>query len=308
MRVQPFESSYLPQLLDLINLHLGAVVPGWALSGAFLAGYLERDPTEPITDPWVEERATLCAVDGGRLLAAAHLLRYGEGPEVSDCYRGAGEIDWFVSLPGRDDAATEVLAATRERLVNWKVRKEYGWISGLPTIPMIGVPESWPHVATALERAGHRPTPKNHDREAIFGGRLDGVLAPTEEPPVPGLMVRRTLGPWGTRFSAVAGGEEVGFCEIAPELTRGGHLPALGGWAELHEIRVREDWRDKGIGSHLVRCAVAWLRLAGCDRIVLNVAAPDEAAGAGRFYRRFGWDVFVREAYPSTGHGRFRQA
>ncbi|MGH3147117.1 MAG: hypothetical protein ACRDTR_15075 [Rubrobacter sp.] len=34
---------------------------------------------------------------------------------------------------------------------------------------------------------------------------------------------------------------------------------------------------------------------AGCDRIVFNVAAPDEAAGAGRFYRRLGWDLFVRE-------------
>ncbi len=53
-----------------------------------------------------------------------------------------------------------------------------------------------------------------------------------------------------------------------------------------------------------MRCAVAWLRLAGCDRIVFNVAAPDEAAGAGRFYRRFGWDVFVREAYPAAGRGR----
>ena len=59
----------------------------------------------------------------------------------------------------------------------------------------------------------------------------------------------------------------------------------------------------QGIGSHLLRCAVAWLRLAGCDRIVLNVAAPDEAAGAGRLYRRFGWDVFVREAYPQATGG-----
>ncbi len=64
MRVQPFEPAYLPQLLELVNLHLGAVVPGWALSGAFLAEHLERDRTEPLTDPWVEERATLCAVDG----------------------------------------------------------------------------------------------------------------------------------------------------------------------------------------------------------------------------------------------------
>ncbi len=312
MRVQSFEPPYLPQLLELVNLHLGAVVPGWALSGAFLAEHLERDRTEPLTDPWVEERATLCAVDGGsRLLAAAHLLRYGEGREVGGGYRGAGEIDWLVALPGRGDAATRVLSAARERLANWKVRKEYGWISGLPTIPMIGVPESWPHVAATLEAAGYRPDPR-HRREALYGGRLDGVPAPTGEPPVDGLTVLQTAGPHGTRFSAVAGDEEVGFCEVVPDLTRDGLLPALDGWAELHEIRVREHWRDRRIGSHLLRRAVAWLRLGGCDRIVLNVAAPDEAAGAGRFYRRFGWDVFVREAYPSTGsstvHGRFRLA
>jgi hypothetical protein len=29
-----------------------------------------------------------------------------------------------------------------------------------------------------------------------------------------------------------------------------------------------------------------WCRLAGYDRIALNVAKEDEAAGAGRFYRR----------------------
>ncbi len=228
MRVQPFERSPLPQLLGLVNLHLGAVVPGWALSGAFLAEHLERDHTEPLTDPWVEERTTLCAVEGGVFLAAAHLLRYGEGREVGGSYRGAGEIDWFVALPGRNDAATEVLAAARERMAVWRVREEYGWISGLPTVPMIGVPESWPHVAAALEAAGYRPE-RGHHREALYGGQLDRVNAPTEGPPVAGLAVRRTTGRYGARFSALAGDDEVGFCEVVPDLTRGGLLPALGG-------------------------------------------------------------------------------
>ena len=296
MRVQPYEPSYLPQLLELVNLHIAAVVPGWALSGAFLAEHLERDYTEPITDPWVEERTTLCAVEGGRVLAAAHLLRYGEGREVSDHYRGAGEIDWFVALPARGDAAAEVLVAVRERLATWKVKKEYGWIHGLPTVPMWGVPDSCPHVAEALCAAGYRPPPYHHP-EALYGGKLEAVPM-TTEPPVAGLAVGRAVGPYGTRFSAVLDGEELGFCEVVPNLTRGGTLPALRGWAELQEIWFKESWRGRGIGSHLVRHAAAWLRLAGCDRIVFNVAAPDEAAGAGRFYRRFGWEVFVREISP----------
>jgi hypothetical protein len=42
--------------------------------------------------------------------------------------------------------------------------------------------------------------------------------------------------------------------------------------------------------------------LAGCNRIVDSVAEDDEAAGAGRFYRRFGWNVLVREIRSWT-HG-----
>lgn len=119
MRVRHLEPPHLPQLLELVNVHLGAVVPGWALTGGFLAETLRRNYTEYITDPWVAERATLCAVEGHRVLAAAHLLRYGSGPEVSDSYRGAAEIDWFLTLPGRDDAASATLSAARDLLASW---------------------------------------------------------------------------------------------------------------------------------------------------------------------------------------------
>lgn len=295
MRVRILEKQQLPQLLELINLHLAAVVPGWTMSEAFLAQHLERDVTEPITDPWVEERATLCAFDAGRLLAAVHLLRYGEGPEVGEGLKGVGEIDWFVSLPGCEDAAAETLKAARERLTSWGVGRIYGWPSGLPTVPMIGVPECWPHVVSALATAGHQRDPRR-DREALYGGRLDAVPAPGE-PPEPGLTVERTAGSWGTRFSALADGEEVGLCEVVADLTRGGMLPAFGGWAELQELWMREGWRNRGIGDWLLRHAIAWLLLAGCDRVILNVASSDEVAGAGRFYRRLGWEVFVRERF-----------
>ena len=71
-------------------------------------------------------------------------------------------------------------------------------------------------------------------------------------------------------------------------------VPSLRGWAELGEIYIEEGWRGRGIGTWLLQHAIEWLRMAGCDRIVLCCAADDEAAGAGRFYRRFGWDVFTR--------------
>lgn len=299
MRVQLFERSHLPRLLELVNIHLAATIPGWSFSEEFLAGHLRRNYTEYITDPWVEERKTLCVVEGYRMLAAIHLLRYGAGPEVGHDYREAGEVDWFVALPERNEATAEVLAAARDCFAGWGVKKEYGWSHGLPIVPMWGVPDCWPHIAEALFAAGYQPPPC-HPPEALYGGRLDGVPA-VAKAPVADVTVQRTVSPDGVRFSATLDGEEVGFCEVAPDLTCGGVLPALRSWAGLQEMQVREEWRNRGIGGWLIEHAAAWLRLAGCDRIVLCVASSNEAAGAGRFYRRFGWRVLVRELCPQTG-------
>jgi GNAT superfamily N-acetyltransferase len=297
VHVRPFDQAYLPQLVELVNVHLAAVVPGWATTRSFLAETLEKNHTEYVTDPWVAERATLCATEGHRVLAAAHLLRYGTGPEINDSYRGTGEIDWFLSLPGRDDAASAVLAAARGLLATWEVRREWGWGGGVPAgPPLSGVPDSWPHVAAALGAAGYEIPTKSH-REVLYGGRLDSVPAPGE-PPVAELEIQRTVGNNGTLFAAVLGAEELGRCEVRRDLTHGGSLPALQGWAELWEIQVREGWRDRGIGGWLLQHAASWLRLSGCDRVVLNVTEDDETAGAGRFYRRFGWGVFAREIKP----------
>ncbi|HEV7129639.1 MAG TPA: hypothetical protein VGN32_19555, partial [Ktedonobacterales bacterium] len=82
-QVVPFDPTHpvhLPQLGELINAHLGLLVPGWALTGDCIASHLQRHPGQAITDPWVSERTTLCALEGPRLVAAAHLLRYGVDP------------------------------------------------------------------------------------------------------------------------------------------------------------------------------------------------------------------------------------
>ena len=132
------------------------------------------------------------------------------------------------------------------------------------------------------------PTQRQPDN--ALGGGADGLAHP--------IRGGRHGGPFGPRFSGVLGGEAVGFCEVAPDLSRGGALPALCGWAKLAELWVEEGWRSMGIGGWLVRHAAEWLRLAGCERMVFNVADPNEAAGAGRFYRRFGWEVLAREVDP----------
>jgi GNAT superfamily N-acetyltransferase len=277
----------------LVNLHLAAVVPGWSLSAAFLARHLERDETEGVTDPWVRERATLLAVDGDRLLAAAHLLRYADRPDVGAEFRGLGEIGWALAPPAEGDALAALLAAARARFGDWNVAQESGWGAGLPAGPFGGVPDVWPHVAAALEAAGYRPAPGR--REALWGGGLDDV--PTAgAAPVAGLTLGRAVGAWGTRLAALLDGAEVGHAEAVADLTVGGALPAPLGWAELQELWVDEAWRNRGVGRWLVAHAAAWLRLGGATRIVLSVAAEDEAAGAGRFYRRCDWSPFVRAA------------
>ncbi len=291
MRVQPYEPAHLLPLLDLVNLHLGAVVPGWALTKAFLAEHLERNTGEFITDPWVTERTTLCATEGHRMLAAAHLLRYGS--EVGEHLRDVGEIDWFVFLPDHEDAAAEVLSHVREKFKAWGVTRRQAYGAGLPKQPLLGIPETWPHVAAALAVAGYQPVHKEH-RGSLYGGRLDGVLT-LGEPPVAGMSVRRTVGRFGVRFSALLGERELGRCECVTDLDRGGKLPALDGWTELSEAYVAEEWRNRGIGSWLVQSVTEWLRLCRRDRIILVVDEDDEAAGAGRFYRRFGWSMLTRE-------------
>jgi GNAT superfamily N-acetyltransferase len=90
------------------------------------------------------------------------------------------------------------------------------------------------------------------------------------------------------------GEEEAGSFSIATDLRKGGQLPALLGWGELADIRIFENWRNHGFGSWLMGHVVAWLRLAGCSRVIFSVGSENESLGADRIYRRFGWNVLAR--------------
>ena len=76
IQVRPFRRGDRDQLTQLVNAHVAAVVPGVSVSVHTVLSQLERQPGEFITDPWVSDRATLVAEQGGRVQAAAHLLRY----------------------------------------------------------------------------------------------------------------------------------------------------------------------------------------------------------------------------------------
>lgn len=288
--VEPHREGYLDELQRLINCHLDRVVAGWRLPAEVIAGSLEPPSDDHGPDPWVTDRHTLCALEDDRLVGAAHVVRYGPGPEVGSGYRDAAELAWLLFWPEAQAAAQPLVGAARDQVAEWGASHLYACDTSLPVPVISGVPESWPHVSAALLRSGFRPLPAYES--VIYGGRLPDPG--DDDPPIPGLQMRAAADEPGHRFLAELGGAEVGFLDWTPDLSFGGTLPALAGWAHLTSVAVREEWRGRGIGPWLVRRTVPFLRMVGARRVVAAMTAAEEAAGSGAMCRRLGWDRLVR--------------
>ncbi len=286
-KIEPLEEYHLPQVLDLANAHLGAVIPGWSMTAGYFRDRLKRNPTEWVTDPWVAERKSLVCVVDDRVCAAAHLLRYGDDTRWTE----TAEVAWLLFWPQEHLAGKMILKACLRRMKAWKATDQR--VSGpLPVPPCVGVPHVWPHIGRLLEQCGY--TCNAEVDESIYGGPLEGIPSPGEAP-VAGVSIHRDLGKFSTRFVARLEGRDIAYVECDSDLTRGGQLPALSGWGELSEVETTKAMRNRGLGSWVMRHAVEWLRLAGCSRVVFSVDRDDERASAGRFYRRFGWTPLVRQ-------------
>ena len=289
VQIAPLDRSHLPQVLALVNSHLSTAIPGWSLTPDYFWERLKSEPQEYITDPWVVERKSIVGIVRDRVCAAAHLRRYGDDTR----WKGVGDIDWILFWPGEREAGAAVLTECRRQMNAWQVVDEQ--ISGpLPVPVCVGIPDVWPHISGLVEQFGYSA---NEDiDESVYGGTLNGISA-LGESPVSDVTIHRDAGKFGTRFVARLDGHDIAHCECIADLTEGGQLPALAGWAELSELETSEAMRNQGVGSWVVQHAVEWLRLARCDRIVLSVARDDEKAGAGRFYKRFGWMPLVRQKH-----------
>ena len=276
VQVRPFRRPDREQLTALVNAHVQAVVPGVSVSVNTVMSQLERDPGEFIVDPWVAERGTLVAEQRGRVVAAAHLLRYGAGAEVGETIRGAGEVNWLLYWPEASywpdstAAADALMAACLDRLRRWQVTR-WSADGALPAPGVYGLPEQWPHIRALYERAGFV-----HDghTEIVLLARVDELPRPSE-PPVAGLEVRRTVGINGTRLSGSLGEQLVGYIEVDTNLAEGGRLAHLGGWADVGNLHVDEAYRRRGVATWLVGQAADWLRLARVERL-LEYAWPEE--------------------------------
>jgi len=191
VEIRAFHRTDRDQLTEMVNAHIAAVVPGWAVSVAALLAQLEREPAQHVVDPWVVERAALVGLRRARVVAGAYLKRYGSDARVMPDYIDAGEISWLVCLPQAADVGRALAAACVRRLETW------------------------------------------------------GVSRPYAE----------------------------------------GDLPTL---------EVQPEYRRRGVGSWLVRTAVAWLRLGGSTRMLAEAAADMPEPEMERFYARFGWHEICR--------------
>ena len=276
VQVRPFRRSDREQVTALVNVHAAAVVPGVSASVNTVLSQLEREPGEYIVDPWVIERTTVVAEQRARVVAAAHLLRYGTGDEVGESFRNVGEIRWLLFWPkaadGRDTpaAADTLAAACIDQFTTWGVTRQYA--DGSLLVPAVaGVPEQWPHIRQTYERAGFV-----HEGHTEFVWLADVADLPrVTEPPLPGMKQLRSVGILGTRLAAMLGEELVGYIELDTNLGEAGRLVRGGIRADVANLHVVEKYRRRGVATWLFARAADWLRLAGIDRL-LDYGRPDQ--------------------------------
>ena len=290
IEVRRFHRGDREQVAALVNAHVGAAVPGLSVSVNAVLSRLEREPDEFIVDPWVSERATLVAEQRGRVVAAAHLLRYGAEEHVGASYRDSGEVHWFLFWPEAPywpdsaEAGEALLAACVAQLDRWGVARQYA-DGSLPAPAVYGVPEQWPQVRAAYELAGFVHEGRT---EVVYIAALDD-LPGLADAHVDGVVLRRSVGVNGTRLSAVIGDEVAGFIEV--EILEDAHrLARHGGWADVGNLRAD----DPEVARWLVAQAADWLRLARVDRL-LDYTEPGEEERAA-FLASVGFRELTRTA------------
>ena len=287
--VRPFVRADRIGLTGLVNAHLAAVIPGASTSVQALLSHLESEPGEFIVDRWVTERRTLVAEQDGRIVAAAHLLRYGDEPEVGPSYRDAAEIAWLVCWPdapfwaGSEEAGWAVLEAAVGQLAAWRASRWYA-DGSLPVPGAYGVPDVWPHIRDLYQWAGFSP------------GREEVVLAcavadlPSRTPRA--WTISRRLGTSGVRFSAERNGSRLGYLEV-DTAQNGSRFATSAGRADIGNLSVEQGERRQGVATSLLAEAGRWLRLAGlaCLITYLDDTSPDSER---LFYEQAGFEVLTR--------------
>lgn len=288
-QIRPFQRGDRDQLTALVNAHISAVVPGVSVSTQHLLSNLECEPDEFIIDPWVTERRTIVAEQRGRIVAAAHLLRYGSGPDVGEHYRDLGDIRWFVHWTeapywsGATEAATALMAECLQILDQWQVRIQRA-DGSLPAAAVYGIPDQWPHVRSLYEASGFTPM------------RTEWVLiidtAELACRDAGDLGVRRSVGINGTRITVSRAGRDLGYIEVDTNLDVPIRQGRMSDWADIGNLEVfdGDSDTDTDVVRSLLGAAGDWLRLAGVGRLLGYAGTEDEV----KSYVELGFSVLTR--------------
>ena len=247
IQIRPFQRGDREQLTKLVNAHIAAVMPGVSVSVNTVMSQLEREPAEPIVDPWVTQRLTLVASEMDAIVGGAHLLRYRSDESVGVSYRGAGEIRWLVARTEATSASDALITACVEVMDGWQVPRQYA-DGSLPSLATYGVPTCWPHIRDLYARAAFVCEGRV---EIILVAFVDELPRPTR-PPMPGVVLGRSVGDCGTRFSAVLAEDVVGMIEVETDITDGGTRSRLAGWSDIGNLHINERYRRQGIGTWLL--------------------------------------------------------
>jgi hypothetical protein len=275
IEVRPFRRSDREQVTALVNAHVAAVIPGVSVSVNTVLNQLERDAGEFIVDPWVSQRLTLVTEQRGRVVAAAHLLRYSADAHVGEYVRDAAEIHWFVFWPAAPfwpdarGAAESLLSACTDQMHRWAATHQLA-DGALPAPGVYGVPEQWPHIRELLTQAGFA---SECHTEIVYMANVAEIPRPPA--PLPDLRLERSVGINGTRLSAAVGSSVIGYIEIESR-EDSARQPRPTGLADIGNLHVAEQYPREGVGAWLLGQAADWLTLGRFDR-VLDYATLDEA-------------------------------
>lgn len=262
LSVRPFDRRDRDQLTALVNLHIGSVLPGVAVSTNTVLSQLEREPGEVIVDPWVEQRVCLVAERDQAITAAALVHRFGRDDRVNEGYRAAAEIRWLIAAPDDAEAGRAVLDEAVATARHWHPTRLYGDVN-LPAPACVGLSDSWPHLRRLFIDAGFTGPARI---EQALAAPCHQLVGPEWSGPSAGL--RRSVGVLGTRLDLLDDGESVGFIEVGeihPALARGS---AAATWTDVGNLFASDPDRLTEVMPALFSAAADWLLLGGVERLI----------------------------------------
>jgi hypothetical protein len=269
--IREFRREDRDQLTWLVNLHVGAVIPGIALSTNVVLSQLEREPLETIVDPWVAERVCLVAVQRESVVAASLLLRYRNEDDVGADFRAAAEIRWLVVDPGELDAGQLLLQTSIGLMRAWSPSHIYA-DGALPAPGCYGIPDSWPHVRRLVVDAGFEGPARV---ELVLLARCDRLTGNQLED----TTVVRSVGRLGTRLDIMRSGGSLGYIEVGEMSSSISRSTTALAWTDIGNLFPAKHSEPTTVIPALLSAAADWLLLGGVERLIDYYAEDADPSG-----------------------------